>query len=138
MRASPDGHALALSLVFAVTAGTACAQSGDDAPEPLSPDAFIEAVEGRTVHYTRDGDYYGSERFYGKGRATWQFPGDNCEDGLYWIAEDEICFRYGTASCWAVFEDDAGAMAAVSRDGFAVSIARIDDAPLRCDGAPVS
>jgi len=61
-------------------------------------------VEGKTVHYIKDGKHYGSERFYGKGRATWQFPGATCDDGVYWAVEDELCFQYGTPSCWSVLE----------------------------------
>lgn len=138
MRAPANGHALALSLIACLAAASAGAQPLESGAEAVSPEAFLEDVEGKTVHYTLGGEYYGSERFYGKGRATWQFPGDNCEDGVYWSDAEEICFRYGTASCWSLYEDDSGARVAVSRDGFAVSIARIDDAPLRCDGAPVS
>jgi len=104
----------------------------------LSPEAFLERVEGKTVHYTVDGQHYGTERFYGKGRATWQFPSANCEDGLYWPAKENLCFRYGTVSCWSVVEDAENIMTATSQDGFSVVIDRIDNAPLQCDGNPVS
>jgi len=104
----------------------------------LSPDAFLERVEGKTVHYSVDGQHYGTERFYGKGRATWQFPAANCEDGLYWPAGEDICFRYGTVSCWSVSETEGAQMTATSETGFTVQIERIDNAPLRCDGNPIS
>lgn len=106
--------------------------------ETMLPDDFLALVEGKTVHYTKDGEHYGSERFYGKGRATWQFPGATCDDGIYWTVEEEICFRYGTPSCWSVVEDDDKKRAAVSRDGFSVVIDRIDNEPLKCDGNPIS
>lgn len=127
--------AAACSLV-AIVALASSALAGD--VKPLMPEDFLALVEGKTVHYTKDGKHYGSERFYGKGRATWQFPGATCEDGTYWIVETEICFRYGSASCWSLLEDADGQQAAVSRDGFSVIIDRIDNRPLKCDGSPIS
>lgn len=128
-------HTAAACTVFAAAlSGTAFA--GDS--QRITPDAFLSLVEGQTVHYSKNGAYYGSERFYGKGRATWQFPGANCEDGVYWTVGEEICFNYGNSSCWTVLEDAEGGRGAVSRDGFDVVIEMIDDRPLRCDGNPVS
>jgi len=98
MRAPANGHALALSLIACLAAASAGAQPLESGAEAVSPEAFLEDVEGKTVHYTLGGEYYGSERFYGKGRATWQFPGDNCEDGVYWSDAEEICFRYASPS----------------------------------------
>lgn len=129
-------RAAATCSFLAVIAATSPALA--DQPESLTPGDFLSLVEGKTVHYEKDGQHYGSEKFYGKGRATWQFPGATCEDGVYWPVEDEICFRYGTPSCWSVFEDDDGKRAAVSRDGFSVTIKRIDSKPLKCDGNPIS
>jgi len=106
--------------------------------QQMSPEDFLALVEGKTVHYTVDGEHYGTERFYGKGRATWQFPGATCEDGIYWPVNEEICFRYGTPSCWSVSENQDRKPSAVSRTGFRVVIDKIDDAPLKCDGNPIS
>ncbi len=119
---------------FALIAFNAVA---DDA-QTMLPEDFLSLVEGKTVHYTVDGKHYGTERFYGKGRATWQFPGATCEDGVYWPVNEEICFRYGSPSCWSVMEDQEQVRTAQSRDGFRVVIDRIDDAPLQCDGNPIS
>ncbi len=109
-----------------------------DVAKRLSAEEFLSQVEGKTVHYTVEGKYYGTERFYGKGRSTWQFPAANCEDGVYRSSEDLICFRYGTTSCWTVIQDAKNQMTATSQDGFRVMIERIDNAPLRCDGNPIS
>ena len=130
MRAAAACSLYALVL-FAVPAGA-------DEAKVLLPEEFLSRVEGKTVHYTVDGQHYGTERFYGKGRATWQFPDANCEDGIYRSAEELICFRYGTTSCWTVREDAENRMTATSQDGFNVLIERIDNAPLRCDGNPIS
>ena len=111
--------------------------SADEA-KTLTAEEFLSRVEGKTVHYTFEGQFYGTERFYGQGRATWQFPAANCEDGIYRAAEEAICFRYGTTSCWTVREDAENRMTATSQDGFSVMIERIDNAPLRCDGNPIS
>jgi len=83
-----------------------CGSAAAGEAQPISPEDFLSLVEGKTVHYTVNDEHYGSERFYGKGRATWQFPGATCEDGIYWPVNDEICFRYGTPSCWSVTEDE--------------------------------
>jgi hypothetical protein len=134
MRAAAACKLFAAPLIAALAVLPAFAEDA----APMVPDDFLSLVEGKTVHYTKDGEHYGSERFYGKGRATWQFPGATCEDGTYWTVETEICFKYGTSSCWSVLEDEKERRAAVSRDGFSVIIARIDDRPLRCDGNPIS
>ncbi len=123
---------------FVVLAFAALPAFAEEEARLLSPDEFLSRVEGKTVHYTVDGQHYGTERFYGKGRATWQFPADTCEDGLYQSLKEEICFRYETTSCWSVFEDAENQMSATSRDGFRVVIEQIDDTPLRCDGNPIS
>jgi len=122
-------------LAIALLAGSSAAAEDK---KLLTPEEFLERVEGQTVHYTVDGQHYGTERFYGNGRATWQFPAASCEDGLYWPAKENICFRYGTTSCWAVFEETDSTIIATSQDGFSVAIDRIDNAPLRCDGNPIS
>ena len=81
MRTAAAGSIVLLSLCASLV-------SADDSDvKPMAPDAFRALVEGKTVHYTLDGEYYGSERFYGKDRATWQFPGGNCEDGTFWESE---------------------------------------------------
>jgi len=109
---------------FVVLAFAALPAFAEEEARLLSPDEFLSRVEGKTVHYTVDGQHYGTERFYGKGRATWQFPADTCEDGLYQSLKEEI--------------DAENQMSATSRDGFRVVIEQIDDTPLRCDGNPIS
>ena len=126
----------AACLLFTLIASTSTGQA--QSADTMSPSDFLKLVEGKTVHYTKNGEHYGSERFYGKGRATWQFPGATCEDGIYWQVESEICFRYSSPSCWSVSENEAEERVAISREGFSVVIERIDDAPLKCDGNPVS
>jgi len=116
----------------------ATSASWADTSNTVSPEDFLTLVEGKTVHYTLDGEHYGSERFYGKGRATWQFPGATCDDGIYWEVGEELCFRYGTPSCWSIAEDTDETRTATSRDGFSVIIDRIDKEPLKCDGNPIS
>lgn len=103
----------------------------------VSPEDFRDLVKGRTVHYTLDGEYYGSEQFYGDDQATWQNPGGSCEHGHWWEAQAELCFRYGNVSCWKVYES-GGDRHAVSRSGLRVEIEGIDDRPLLCEGVPVS
>ena len=129
-------RAAATCSFFALIAAASFGWAADG--EALSPEDFLALVEGKTVHYTKDGKHYGSERFYGKGRATWQFPGATCDDGVYWAVEDELCFQYGTPSCWSVLEGADEKRTAISRDGFSVIIDRIDNEPLKCDGNPIS
>lgn len=127
-------RAAAGCLLVALTASPA--QAEEDAAA-MTPDAFRDLVEGRTVHYTYEGEYYGSEQFFTGDRATWQNPSGSCERGHWWEAGVEMCFRYGTVSCWKVFE--AGDRRhAVSRSGLKVDIESIDDKPLLCEGDPVS
>lgn len=132
MRAAATGPIV----ILIACASLAAADEGD--MKIMAPDAFRALVEGQTVHYTLNGEYYGSERFYGNDRATWQFPGGNCEDGRFWSSENEICFYYGSESCWTVMEAPDARRVAVSREGLSVLIDMIDDRPLKCDGNPIS
>ena len=51
---------------------------------------------------------------------------------------NELCFYYGSSSCWTVIEGADEQRVAVSRDGLSVVIDSIDDRPLQCDGNPIS
>ena len=95
-------------------------------------------VVGNTIHYHVNGQYYGSERFYGQDRSTWRNPDGSCEDGNFWDRGEEVCFRYSQESCWLVNEAGDGTVSATARTGFTVTFWRIDDQRLRCDGPPVS
>jgi len=123
---------------FLALACLAASAVAEEERKLLTPEQFLERVEGRTIHYSADGEHYGTERFYGNGRATWQFPAARCEDGRYWSAGENICFNYGRTSCWSVFEEGENTITATTQDGFTVEIARIDNTPLRCDGSPIS
>ena len=108
-----------------------------DESSVIPPEDFRALVEGRTLHYTVEGEYYGSEQFYPGDRATWQNPGGSCEQGHWWQIGLELCFRYGNTSCWKTYEAD-DTRYAVSRSGLRVDIESIDDRPLLCEGDPVS
>ncbi len=129
MRTAATGLALALTL--APPAG-----AGEDVP--LDTQAFLDLMDGRTAHFSADGDYYGSEAYHPDRRVIWRDTLGQCQEGTWRSIGDYLCFRYDDVSCWTVFETADGAHYALSSDGFRVEFDRIVDGAFDCTGAPLS
>lgn len=105
----------------------------ESARDYLDAAAFRAAFEGRTIHLTWNGAYYGSEQYLPGDRSIWTMRGGECQPG-FWVYEREIvCFTYETSptSCWRVFRSD-GSVYAESVDGLLLKIVSVTDEPLNC------
>lgn len=78
----------------------------------LTPDEFAAMTTGRTLHFDRFGEPFGTEQFFDDGRVIWRFEGGGCQRGI-WFANraGEICFVYDgdpASQCWSFMERSDG------------------------------
>ncbi len=97
------GKALVAAL-FAATPLTLHAQTR------ITPEAFLEAVQGKTVkfHLYPDGDLVGTEEFLSPTLSVWRMEGRGCVYGQITTPDGQICFLYdddpdGVPVCWWPF-----------------------------------
>lgn len=97
------------ALLAAVVLWPGVAQA--EGPITTAP-AFDEATRGRTFHYTRDGQPYGTEQYLPDQRVIWAFTGDDCLRGHWFANAGAICFVYeddpGVSQCWTFRQTGAG------------------------------
>lgn len=104
----------------------------------LSLSEFLDLMDGRTANFSHGGKPYGSEAYHPNKRVIWRDTDGTCIEGTWRSIADFLCFRYGTISCWKVFQTDKGGYYAVSDDGFQVEFEEITDGAFDCQGAPLS
>ncbi|WGH79714.1 hypothetical protein [Jannaschia ovalis] len=127
-------------LILAALAGLAAPAA---AQEPMSPAAFLDALEGRTATFVmRDGgDLVGIERFLDRARTVWAHADGSCAYGTIMLRGPQVCFTYdddpGVSHCWLPFRDGETHVRSLS-SGEVQRISRIDDSYVGCDGEPLS
>jgi len=88
-----------LALAFlALLAGTAAAQT-------LTGKEFDTLSRGTTMHFTDNGQFYGSEQFFAGQRTVWRAEDGRCVNGKWTYEAPAICFVYDDGSgpfCWIV------------------------------------
>lgn len=132
-----------LSACLAVAALGLSAHAQDSAPPEaeapseekvyLDADGFRALFEGKTIHLSANGRYFGSE-YYKKGdRSVWVQIGRPCMPGVWYYDKPHICFRYDETGthCWTVFRR-GDTFFATSVEGFELRIDAVDEKPLSC------
>ncbi len=76
----------------------------------ITPEAFLSAVEGKTVkfHDLPSGDLVGTEEFLSPNLSVWRMEGRGCVYGQITTPNGQICFLYdddpdGIPVCWWPF-----------------------------------
>lgn len=108
----------------------------------MLPEAFDAFSRGRTLHFTYQGQPFGSEQFFSDRRTLWQFDNGPCAAGLWHAEGDSICFSYdggATTQCWMFVETDTGPRAELisGETPFALDFSHADTRPLACPGPRV-
>lgn len=103
-----------LAVVLALGPGAALAES------PMSPAAFEQFSEGRTLTWALDGVAYGIERYAPGRRVIWADLSGTCLSGTWQAAGDEVCFFYdddpdGLPACWRFARDGKDVVADQTR-----------------------
>ena len=109
------------------------AEEGGEEKVYLDADGFRALFEGKTIHLSADGRYFGSE-YYKKGdRSVWVQIGRPCMPGVWYYDKPYICFRYDATGthCWTVFRRGENFFA-TSVEGFELRIDAVDEKPLSC------
>jgi hypothetical protein len=124
----------AAALAFALPAASA-------AQTPVSPDAFEAMSEGRTLHFTLQGEPFGAEQYFPGRRSLWRFVDGTCESGSWRAEGDRICFTYDgdpETQCWRFMREDSHFRAALVGKAevgdFVLELSHSDDARLPCPG----
>jgi len=108
----------------------------------MTPERFAEFTQDSTVYFTRFGQPYGAEQYLSGKRVIWTFFDGTCQRGVWFGANDEICFQYDGQErplCWYFFDDGEEQRARVVGDdpeGDLV-VAGQDQEPLICPGPDV-
>lgn len=100
----------------------------------LDDDGFRALFEGKTVHLSYNGRYFGSE-YYKKGdRSVWVQVTQPCMPGHWYYEKPHFCFQYGDVGpfCWKVFRRGESIFAE-ALNGFELKVDAVDEKPLTCD-----
>ena len=108
----------------------------------VSPSEFEALSRGKTMYFSRNGQFYGAEQFYQSRRSLWQYTDGECSDGEWFARGDMVCFVYDhdpTPQCWHFLEKSGryAARAEGATAEFDIEMFKIDDEPLDCKGPSV-
>jgi hypothetical protein len=142
MRAQKQTSALSLSAFILAFSLPALAQ--ETASTPMNAQAFDAYTLGRTLSFNVDGTPYGVEQYLPNRRVRWTFIGDQCQDGVWYERNGNICFLYENAptneQCWEFYETDTGLRAVFQGiDGPTTELYEVqqNDEPMACFGPGV-
>lgn len=125
----------ALATLFLLFAGIAHAQ-------PLTGKAFDALSRGTTMHFSDNGQFYGSEQFFSDHRTVWRAEDGRCVNGKWAYEPPAICFVYDDGSgpfCWLVEQNNSGVTVTSTRNPegeppLTLSLTGQDKTPIHCTG----
>lgn len=132
------------SVLGAVTLSAAQLAAPVAAQTLISPDAFLDAVVGKTVtfHEIHSGIPVGTEQFLSRTLTAWRRTGEGCVYGQVTTLGGQICFLYDNDPdgpvCWWPFLHDGDLLVrlATLRDSEIQRISSITDDDLECPTVP--
>lgn len=109
------------------------------ADTPMSAAEFEAYVTGKTLHFSFGGVSYGVEAYHPGREVRWSFLDDDCKEGRWYPAGEQICFVYedGTGpQCWTFFREPEGLRARFAGDppGTELYETRTSEEPMQCPG----
>lgn len=127
---------------FCLSAVLACAPLPALAAEPMSAEEFENYVTGKTLYFGQNGQAYGVEEYLDNRRVRWSFLDGKCKEGVWYEAEEMICFVYEdntTPQCWSFFRDTNGLRAIFENDSNNTTLyeAQQNDEPMLCLGPDI-
>jgi len=130
------------ALVFC--AALLCSALPASAEEPMTAAEFDSYTQGLTLSFSIDGTPYGVEQYLPGRRVRWTFIGDQCQDGIWFERNQNICFLYENApmneQCWQFFSTGDGLRAVFQGpDGPTTELYEVqqNNAPMACMGPNV-
>ena len=114
------------------------------AQQRLDADAFDAYTRGRTLSYNFMGTPYGIEEYLPNRRVRWAFMGQDCQTGVWYERNGNICFLYDNAptdeQCWTFTLSEDGLRGVFQGpDGPSTELYEVEqsDQPLVCPGPDV-
>lgn len=127
---------MAVAGIVALVAGWAFAD-----PQPISPSAFRDYVEGHTLYFSEGGTHFGSESFLSGDRSVWRYSDGACVPGRWRAHGAQICFSYADGNdelCWRFLRDGEVLIARLlgqgPDEGLELRVERRDRVPVLCGG----
>lgn len=133
---------LSLALLVALAALPALAQTSDQ--PSMNAEAFDAYTLGRTLSYSQQGTPYGIEEYLPNRRVRWAFVGQECQTGVWYERNGNICFLYDNApsdeQCWRFHASEGGLRGVFQGpDGPSTELYEVQQSsePLTCAGPGV-
>ncbi|MGR3540182.1 MAG: hypothetical protein ACU0BS_01960 [Hasllibacter sp.] len=135
--ARPPAPPRAWMPLLALLAAPAAAQ------QSLTPEQFLDRVEGRTIEFTDDltGDLIGTEEFLSRTRTVWAEADGTCVLGQVTVEGPAVCFRYPDEYgdrkwCWWPFEDEGDLHVRLTTAESVQRATELPGATVQCEGRP--
>ncbi|MGR3540181.1 MAG: hypothetical protein ACU0BS_01955 [Hasllibacter sp.] len=136
---APVAAPAAALLAAALAAAPAAAQ------RIITPDAFLDAAEGRTLTFVLDDTdaLVGTERFLSRTRSVWARADGTCSYGDLTVEGAALCFVYEDSAqskwCWwPIRRGDDLLVRSTDADHQTQRVAAITRDPVGCEGEPLS
>ena len=109
---------------------------------PMTPSEFEARVTGKTLTYSAGGTPYGAEEYLEGRRVRWSFLDGECQEGLWYVAGDQICFVYEDIpdpQCWKFYARGSRILARFDNDPTRTELYETSKSadPLMCLGPKV-
>ncbi|MCA0928943.1 hypothetical protein [Ruegeria profundi] len=102
---------MTIGRTLGIAALVALAPLAANAQTRISPDVFLDAVQGKTVMFYDfpSGILVGTEQFLSRDLSVWRMEGRGCVYGQITTPNGQLCFLYdddpdGVPVCWWTFE----------------------------------
>lgn len=127
---------------FSLTLAASLSLAHSVAADPMSAAEFDAYTKGKTLFYGRGGEAYGAETYLENRRVRWSFLDGECQEGVWYEEEGDICFVYENRTdpqCWSFEEGPSGLIASFESDPSAVDLYEAQDSeePMICLGPKV-
>lgn len=128
-----------------LAAGLAAGAAGAQPVEPMTPEAFLDFAEGRTLTFERvgDGAPFGTEQYLPGRRTRYVMADGTCTIGVVTAREGAVCFAYPVAegeACWWMFRQGERVLARTARlgAGDVVAVVGVSEEPVVCEDVPTA
>jgi hypothetical protein len=81
----------------------------------MTAEEFDAFTRGKTFYYGTGGEAYGAEEYLPNNRVIWTFLDGQCQYGIWYEDEGNICFVYENIperQCWTFRKNDSGGLIA--------------------------
>lgn len=112
------------------------------AQTPMTAAEFEAYATGKTLSYAQGNTVWGSEQYLADRKVIWAFDEQDCQYGLWFEDEGNICFVYDqdpAPQCWRFYAEPSGLRAEFVDDPSQTMLSEVRQSsePLQCKGPEV-